>query len=286
MAAGARRLVRRLPGVREIPHLVRPLARFVEGGARLGYAARGLVYLSVGGLGLLAALGLAPRAVGVVEALYAWGRWPPGPILLWLTGLGLYAFAGWRGLQSVFDADRLGVSPAALAARVGKAVSGMAHVAMAISVFAVLDAIEDLREVDDQAATQAVVGEILGWPGGEVLVMAAGGAILVAGFANIVRAVGSHFTEALDCDADEARWTGVLARIGYVARGVAMALAGGAAVLAGWHARSAEVRGLSGVLEGLRAQPWGAGLLGLTATGLCAFGLYCLAKARLRRIGC
>lgn len=283
---GARRLVRRLPWAGDFPRLEAPLARMIEGGARLGYAARGAVYLSVGAVALLAALGLTPHATGVVEAMEAWGAWPPGVVLLWITGLGLYAFAGWRVLQAVFDADRLGRSPGALAARAGKAFSAVVHVALAISVFGLLDALEDLRELDDQAKAQAAVRQALSWPAGDILVMVLAGVVVAAGVGNMVRAVGSHFTEDLDCDAAASRWTGIVARIGYAARGIAMALAGAVTALAGWHANSAEARGLGGALEMLKAQPFGPALLALTALGLIAFGAFGFLKAGLRRIGC
>ena len=79
--------------------------------ARVGYASRGAVYLSIGAMALLKALGLTPHAEGAIGALRAWGQWPIGVALLWVTGVGLCAFAGWRALQSVFDIERLGHGP-------------------------------------------------------------------------------------------------------------------------------------------------------------------------------
>ncbi len=283
---GPRRLVMRLPGAMRFPKLIAPLARLLEGAARLGYAARGAVYVSIGAIGLMAAAGLAPRAVGAVEAMEAWGEWPLGLALLWVTGLGLYAFAGWRALQALFDADRLGTSASALASRVGKAISGLVYGGLAISVFGLLDAIEDLHEADDQAKTQAAVQDALAMPWGDVLVMGAGAVILGVGAANIVRAFSDHFTESLDCDGETAGWTGGLARVGYAGRGLAMAPAGLVMISAGWHARASEARGLGSALDLLRDQPFGPVLLALIATGLVAFGLFGFLKAGLRRIGC
>lgn len=283
---GPRRLVQRLPGAMQFPRLVAPLARIVEAAARLGYAARGAVYLSMGAIALMAAAGLVPRAVGAVEALEAWGEWPPGVALLWITGLGLYAFAGWRGLQAVFDADRLGDAPSALAARAGKAISGLIYGGLAVSVFGLLDAMEDLHEADDQASTQATVQNALAMPWGDILVMMAGALILAAGAANVVRAFSDHFTKSLDCDQEVAGWTGSLARIGYAGRGLAMVPAGLVVLSAGWHARASEARGLGGALELLKDQPLGSALLAAIALGLIAFGVFGFLKAGFRRIGC
>ena len=107
-----------LPAARTNP-VGRLLARFptapwssmAEAIARVGYVARGTVYLAVGLVALLAALGLTPHARGPLGALEAWGEWPAGVIFLWLIGLGLYGFAGWRALQSATILDAATVAP-------------------------------------------------------------------------------------------------------------------------------------------------------------------------------
>lgn len=285
-APGPLRLVMRLPGLANVPGLAALFARALEWAARLGYAARGAVYVSVGVIALMAAAGRTPRAVGPIGALEAWGEWPPGIALLWITGLGLYAFAGWRLLQAVFDADRRGLGPAALAGRVGKAVSGMIYAGLAISVFGLLDTMEDLREVDDQMQTQAAVQNALALPWGDGVVIAMGGLIAAAGVGNVIRAFAGHFTERLDCDEQAAGWTGILARVGYAGRGVAMIPAGLVTLLAGWHAKASEARGLGGALEMLKDQPFGELILAAIALGLVSFGVFGFVKAGLRRIGC
>ena len=257
----------------------------MEAGARFGYVARAAVYISVGGVALLAAFGLAPHAVGALGALQAWGEWPPGIVLLWIAGGGLYAFAAWRALQAVFDVDHLGTEPAALGERLGKAVSGVVYGALGVSVFGLLDTLEDLHEVDDQAATQEAVRNALALPWGGPLVIAVGAIVAIAGIANMVRAVVSHFTQSLVCEEGVAWCAGTLARVGYFSRGVAMTLAGAVTALAGWNARASDARGVGGALEMLRAVPFGHGLLGLIALGLIAFGGFGLMKAGLRRIG-
>lgn len=285
-AAGPYRLARRLlPSAWSSRLTLITAARAIQIGARLGYAARATVYLTVGGVALLAAFGLTPRAKGAVESLAAWGAWPPGVVLLWITGLGLYAFAGWRALQSVFDADRLGDAPGALAQRIGKGVSGLVYGGLAISVFGVLDAIEDLHEVDERAETQEALRTLLAYPGGGLVVMSMGALVVVAGAANVVRACGSHFTRDLDCSAAPAAWAGWLARIGYAARGLVMTGAGVLTLAAGAQARVGVTQGAGGALEWLRAQPMGPFWLALIGAGLIAFAGYGFCKAWLRRIG-
>lgn len=261
-----------------------PWTALAEAAARAGYAARGAVYLSIGAIALLAALDLWPRAEGALGAMEAWGRWPAGLVLLWLVGLGLYGFAGWRALQSLFDADRLGTRPRALISRAGQAISGVTYAGLAVAVFGLIDAIEDLHEADDQAATRAAVETALAMPLGGLLVIALGLFVLGAGVGSFVRAFVDHFGRGLDCERETRTWAGALARFGYAARGVALAPAGVLLVNAGLHARASEARGLEGALNLLAKGPFGEVVLALTALGLLAFGAFAMVEGWARRI--
>lgn len=262
----------------------RPLAAIVEAAARAGYLARGAVYLSIGAMAVLAALNVTPRAQGAIGAMEAWGRWPVGLILLWIVGLGLYGFAGWRGLQSIFDADRCGRTPGGLVTRAGQAISGITYAGLAISVFGLVDAIEDLQEADDQAATHAAVAAALDLPMGGLVVIAMGLFILAAGVGSVARAFVDHFGRGLDCAVSTRAWAGTVARIGYAGRGAALLPAGAALTGAGLHARASEARGLGGALEALSGLPFGGWALGLIGLGLIAFGVYAAIEGWLRPI--
>lgn len=279
-----------------MPHLGAPLARLkrrfgdrpvialLETAARAGYLARGAVYLSVGGVAMLAALRLTPHAQGALGALEAWGDWPFGLALLWLIGLCLYAFAGWRALQSLLDVDRKGRTLKGLAARAGQAISGLTYGGLAVSLFEVMDALEDLHEPDDQATTRAFVETVLDLPFGPALVLGMGLFVLACGIGSIARAGFDHFGRGLDCEPDTRAWAGTLARVGYLGRGVALLPAGVLLANAGLHARAAEARGIGGALQMLASWPFGHTILGLTAAGLMAFGLFAVVEAWLRPI--
>jgi hypothetical protein len=261
-----------------------PWTALTELACRAGYVARGAVYLSIGLIGLLAALRLTPHATGALGALDAWSNWPFGVTMLWLAGLGLWGFAGWRVLQSVLDADDQGRSPMALLTRGGQLVSGLVYGGLAVSVFGLLDTLEDLHEVDDRARTSEMVERLLHMPAGDLLVMAAGLFVLTAGLGNIVEAGFSRFSQRLACPRNTRLPAALLGRLGYMARGIAFLPAGGFMILAGWHARAAEAQGLGGALETMAATAFGRPVMAAVALGLVAFGAYALFEARFRPI--
>ena len=175
-----------------------PLGALTQLACRFGYAARGFVYLSIGVIAVLAAVELVPEAEGSMGALRAWAEWPLGYVLLWITGLGLYGFAGWRLLQSVFDADRQGRELKAILSRIGQAISGFVYGGLGYSVFGALDTLEDLAEPDDRDAEQAAAQQALSMPGGVWLIVGVGVFIMAAGLANMVKAGLGDALQALE----------------------------------------------------------------------------------------
>ncbi|MFT4934208.1 MAG: hypothetical protein ACI9LT_000883 [Pseudoalteromonas distincta] len=261
-----------------------PLGALTQLACRFGYAARGFVYLSIGVIAVLAAVELVPEAEGSMGALRAWAEWPLGYVLLWITGLGLYGFAGWRLLQSVFDADRQGRELKAIVSRIGQAISGFVYGGLGYSVFGALDTLEDLAEPDDRDAEQAAAQQALSMPGGVWLIVGVGVFIMAAGLANMVKAARGNLDKNLVCEDRLSQAAGLVGRIGYGARGLAFLVSGGMLARAGLSAQAEDAAGLGDALQALERAPFGSPLLVLVALGLVAFGLFALMEARYRRI--
>ena len=92
--------------------------------ARSGYAARGLVYLVVGGLAVLAALGQGGQTTDPQGALTTLLTQPFGKILLGIVALGLVAF----GIYSLIEACYRRIDAPATARPLAHAGSRMAAV--------------------------------------------------------------------------------------------------------------------------------------------------------------
>lgn len=271
---------RRSPVLRRVP----PLHDLLELAARVGYGARGFVYLSVGLLTLLAAGDLIGDAVGTRGAIAWLALQPAGRLWLLLLGLGLSAFVTWRLLQAVFDADHEGASRHGLMTRMSQGFSAMGYGVLAFSAFGLLmetppdPASADIARSRDQAET------VLSLPFGDWLLAGAGLCILGIGVANISRAWREDFTEYLACSPRTRRRVAPLARAGYLARGLAYVPLAILVMLAGLRAEASDVTTLGSALEAVERQPAGPWILAVAALGFIAFGAFSFIEARFRRI--
>jgi hypothetical protein len=266
------------------PGLSRALSAALEMVARAGYAARGFVYLSIGFLALRAALQITASASGTRGAIAALSQWPFARIWLSAVALGLAAFAVWRALQSVIDADRQGKSPAALASRAGQAISGFVYGSLAWSTFRLLDRIREIHVPEEEASAHAGATQILAWPYGRWVLVGLGLFVVGSGLANIVRAVRGDVARRLVCGDRTRVWARRMGRIGYLGRGVAFLPLGFFVCVAGFRLDPNDAKNLGGAFQWVQDQRFGAWILFFIALGLIAFGLFALIEAWFRRI--
>jgi len=271
---------------RRLIHRRRPSDRVVEGLARVGYGARGFVYLSAGALTLTAAVQRGGEAMTSSGAVGWLAQQPFGKVWLVLLGLGLWAFVAWRAVQAVFDADHEGHDLKGIAVRVGQATSALFYGLLAATVFEYLDEFGGAaaEAAEDAAGNRDKAEMLLALPMGQGLLVAAGLAVLALGVGNMVRAWRDDFGAALACPPDLCRRLSVLARIGYAARGFAYLPLAVFVILAGLQEQAAKVTSLGEALDALEQQPGGSWMLGLTAVGLMAFGAFAFVEARWRKI--
>ncbi|MGQ9364865.1 DUF1206 domain-containing protein [Azospirillum sp. ST 5-10] len=258
------------------------LARFrgVEGLARLGYAARGLVYLVVGWFAVLAAEGRG-SPTDTKGALVKLLTQPMGAVLLGVVALGLAAYALWRIAEAALDVDGRGREPKALATRAAHVASGLLHLSLAAAAVGLL-ATGHVGNGDSSARDWTAW--LMAWPLGRWLVAAVGVAVIAAAFAHFARAWTAGFCRHLTVSGHARRIVEPLGRAGYAARGVVFTLVGLFFLTAAWQADASESGGLRQALRTLQDQPYGPSLLLVVAAGLVAFGLFGFVQAAYRRI--
>lgn len=256
----------------------------LEASSRFGFAANGFVYVSLGLLMAASAIGMRGAAVDQQGVLYVLAQQPFGRIWLILIGAGLWAFVGWRALQAVFDVDREGSDLKGWAVRASQGFSGLAYAVLASGMFELLDEVGPNMRAEQLAENQEKASILLGLPFGGAALMVVGLIIAGVGIGNIVMGIVNDFGATLICSKAVCRWVLPLARVGYVARGLAYLPLALFVTLAGWRAQSSQVGTFGTALDALERQPGGALMLGLTAGGLIAFGAYAFVEARFRRI--
>jgi len=87
-----------------------------------------------------------------------------------------------------------------------------------------------------------------------------------------------------DLEKDPGTWPVRAGVVGYIAKGVALAVVGGLFGLAALHSNPKEAKGLDGALRALKDQPFGPGLLTAVALGIAAYGIYSFSRARHARV--
>lgn len=251
--------------------------------ARLGYAAKGVVYLIAGLLSAQAALGLGGQTTDKQGALHTIAAQPYGKVMLCILALGLVGYVLWRIAQAILDPDDKGADAKGLAQRAFYIVSGLIYAGLAVSaVQLVLGA-----GTGGGDETQGWTARLLALPFGHWLVIAAGAGIVGVGLYYLYRAYSSDLRERLKTEqmSDfEETWAIRLGRFGTAARGVVFGIIGLFLIQAARQFDPSEARGLDGALQALSQQPFGPWLLGVVAFGLAAYGVYMLAMARYRRI--
>lgn len=243
--------------------------------ARLGFATSGLLQLLVGVLAVQLALGGGGgQRTDQSGALGEVARTPGGAVVLWVGVIGSFALALWFVVQALLHRapdpkdrwkDR--------AKDLGKAV-----VYGAIGATALRFAMGSSSS--SSGSSQRSTATLLNLPGGQVLVALVGLGVIALGGVLVRRGWTKRFTETIDVPGGTAgRATVVLGEVGYVARGVAVAVVGILFVVAAFTADPKKASGLDGALKSFADLPFGKVVLLLVALGWIASGVYFFVRA-------
>jgi hypothetical protein len=253
--------------------------RWIERAGRAGLVAKGVSFGLVAVLAILVALGRGGKTTDRQGALRTLAGEPFGELALIVLAIGFAGYAVWRLADAVFDWRDEGDDASGLAKRgasVGKAAIYVALLWTTISIL--LDA-----GGGGSGSEQKHAGGALGWPLGRELVFAVALGVAAAAVFNVYRAVTRKFEEKLRGMDERAERAAVASGIvGHLARGVVFGLVAWFLAKAAAQYDGQDAVGLDGALARLAHEPYGKALLGITAGGLLAYGVYCLFEARYR----
>jgi Domain of Unknown Function (DUF1206) len=247
--------------------------------ARLGFVARGIVYIVIGAIALMMALGVArhsPDRAGAVDAI---ATKPFGYILLWILVIGFLGLAVWRFVQAAVM--RLNLTEGH---RVRAFVYGVGYAILFFSTL--MFVLHGRQPTGSDTAAQDYTAQVLSLDGGQVIVAFVGIVLVVIGIVMAIRGFGAEFTRHLRMGWMSGSTQDAVVRLGqagYVARGVVLVGIGIAAVDAAVTYDAAKAEGVDGVLRSFAQTPFGPWLLILVALGLIAFGILSFFEAKWRR---
>ncbi len=254
-----------------------PFAHFL---ARAGLTARGVIYILVGWVAILVALGHSSREADQQGALQLLAGKPYGLASLWLLALGFAAYALWRLSEAAFGVtgEKPGAGPRLKS--LGRAIVYAGFSYLTFTVIAGTARSEAGRQQD-------ITATAMQHPAGRVLVGLVGLAVVACGIALVVEGARKKFMKQLDTarmSGRTRRVVGLLGMTGTIARGLVFALAGIGVIDAAVTHRASESGGIDKALLTLRDQPFGELLMLLAALGLLIFGAYGLCEARWRKV--
>ena len=248
--------------------------------ARAGLTARGVIYILVGWVALLVALGRSSREADQQGALQLLAGKPYGLASLWLLGIGFLAYALWRLGEAAFGvtAEPKGAGP-----RLKSLGRAIVYAGFAFLTFRVISGSRGSQSKQQQDITATAMRHT----DGRWLVGAVGLVVIVIGLTLVVQGVKRTFMKYLQTSRMTPRTRQVvklLGMTGTIARGLVFALAGVLVTVAAITHNAAESGGIDKALLTLRDQPFGELLMILAALGLAIFGIYGLCEARWRKV--
>ncbi len=242
---------------------------------RVGYAAVGLLYVTVGVIAArIAFLGSRDRVEGMHGALRVLLRRPDGRWIVGGVAAGLVAFALWRAIQT-FSRGRAG-----FLARAGWLVAAIGYGALAWTGIRLL-----VRTRSGTPIVRAGLDWLLASPAGRAALEIASAVLVVAGVVAVVQGITGRlprWLRAAGFSRATRTFAGRLARIGLAARGVVGIVMGDFLFRAVQDLDPREVREIGGSLRELSSFPVGPVVMGLIALGLAFYGVAIWAVALSR----
>jgi len=262
-------------------------SKWMTGFARLGYAAKGVVYIIIGFLAAKLAIGQGGTATDQRGALHIIYDQPFGKFLLIVVAIGLLAFALWSLIQAIYDTEGEGRKAKGIIARIGYAVVGITYGILAFGAYQLATGTGNGGQ-STTSTTQDWTAKLLQLPFGVALVVIVGLVVLGIAIYLYARAYRAKFQRRLNLatlSIQVKKLVVFLGRLGYAALGVVFTIIGIFLIVAALQYNPQKAKGLDAALGELQRLPFGPFLLGIVALGLIAYGIYSFLEARYRRLG-
>jgi hypothetical protein len=215
-------------------------------------------------------------------ALRTLAQQPGGTLIVALVGLGLLAYAAWRGAQFFLeegDED----SDSEVKDKVMRArylVRAVIYIGLAFTAFSIAFGGGGGGGSSQQALTATIMKDV---PGGVFLIGLVGLILIGVGVYHAYKAFTTDFMEDLrqeELSPTERTWYKRMGVAGYTARAITYALIGIFVTRAAITFDPSEAQGLDAALQELSQTTGGPWILTAVALGLLMFGVFAIVRAR------
>ena len=249
-----------------------------------GWAAKGVVYLTLAYLVLQMAFGSAPQDASTTGALQFLASKTPGKVALVVLGLGLLAYAVGR----ILEVTTLAGPGIETKDKVQAGVLAFIYTALAITAFGVVGIGGGGGGGGGGGKEQQGSAFLLGLPGGRWLVGLLGLAVVGFGAYQAYKGVKQEFLPTLrtgEMPQGLRDATGKIGTAAYLTKGAILALLGYFFISSAVQYDPQEAKGLDAALQEVAQEQWGTVVLSLVALGLLAYAAFCFLESRYRRVG-
>ncbi len=245
-------------------------------GARAGYAVNGGLHLLIGWIALQVAWSASSKSADQSGALQTVAGSSLGRLTLWVGVIGFFALGSFELAKAFAVRSAPGASPWA------DRIKGISKVVVYLALAWTCLSFARGAPRSSKAQSADFTATLLQQTGGRLLVAAVGLVVIGVGAYHMVKGWTRKFLQDLN------EHPGTLATragvVGYLAKGVALAVVGVLFLAAAAQNSAGKATGLDGALRSLRQQPFGPWLLSSVAVGLACYGLYSFARARHARV--
>jgi len=252
--------------------------------ARVGFVARGIIYVLIGVIALEIAAGHGGQA-DRGGALAQIASHSYGSVVLWLLVVGFAGLALWRLTEVAFGAAEPHGHEAKV--RLQSLARAVLYGSFFVSTLQFVLGSSSGATASDNGRSQALTARVMAHSGGRWLVGLVGLVVIGVGIYLIREGWTKKFLERMTFGtASPGTRSAVtkLGRVGGVARGLVAVVAGIFVLVAAIRFSPSDTQGVDGTLRSLADTPLGPVLLVLVAAGLVAFGVFSWAEARWRRV--
>ncbi|MBU5422278.1 DUF1206 domain-containing protein [Cellulomonas hominis] len=254
----------------------------VEKGARLGYAASGVLHLLLAWVTVQLAWTSGGEQADQQGALRQLAGNGVGQALLWLVLAGFVLLALWQVTEAVAWGEATDRAKAAAKAVVYAVLAATTVTVLAGAGSGSGSGAGGSGSGSGAGGSGGATAGLMASGVGRLLVGLVGVGVVVVGGYHVVKGWREKFLE--DLEGSPSPWVRTAGRIGYVGKGVALAVVGVLLVVAAVQSDPEKAQGLDAALHALAGLPFGPVLLTLVALGFAAYGVYAFGRARHAKV--